>query len=418
MNADKINLVTIPSTQTIQATFGEISIYSKMIKKEIGELLVTLKAIDDVLDIVNNSTNIGYQFRSLNPITWSVPATAKLLIRVISQYVSKITGISFTDWINFIKSILEKFQNYTNQLDNINKISRKYSETLPTNDLLQEDIKNDEIFLLDIKSETETWKNYISQVAKLSVLLDAITQAQTETEKQVAKNLNDEGVLGEFKKIWRTIIDKTDLITKNKTSEIQDQVIKWFFSSIYDLKSQTRNFNNQTRDLIPKLSNLANLLELEIAQIRLYSGKISEEEASLLSTRVAATITMPQLISKINTCQVSLSEYGNLLLKLEEEFKKNNIPSKTYLLLLQEYNTNIKQTRELLDQYSAQAGIWKKEGLKVINDRINWAKSELEIVRARKLLGQITIEELKKRSRLLNDEIRRLEEAKNSLNFL
>jgi len=72
-----------------------------------------------------------------------------------------------------------------------------------------------------------------------------------------------------------------------------------------------------------------------------------------------------------------------------------------------------------LSESLAEAEIWKKEGLSLLENAIKSANKELEIIRARKLSGQITdINEVKKKSKALNDEIQRLEKAKQVINSL
>lgn len=414
MNTDNINLLITPSSKTIKATFTEIMVSSGTIKKDIESLIVTLEAVDDILDIFVNSSNLGTQFRSINPITWSIPATAKLIVDVISKYVTKKTGFSFADWVSFINSALKKFSDYTKQLDKIPEIASKYGDVIVKNSKENHaEFEQDEICLLEIKSETENWKGYIEKATKLSIVLDAILDAQKETEIKAAKDGED--VSGDLKKIWGAITDKADTVTDNKTSEIQNQLIKWFFSSVYDLKSKTKNFNQQTRELLPKLSNLENLLDLEIAQIQAYSGKIKKEELGVLGTRVAAAITVPQLRENIIRYNTSIMNCKDYLEKLRSEISNKNITKQVYDALSGEYETELSNSTNILNQTLSQARIWKKEGAALIEHGIKWANNELEIIKARRLVGQITLENLKKESKRLNEEIRRLEEAQKIL---
>jgi hypothetical protein len=420
MKSEDIKLESTPSVRTIKATFDEIISSTETIKKDVQSLLVTLEAVDGILDVFTNSTNLGSQLRSINPITWSIPATAKLVLDVISNYVSNKTGLSFTDWISFIDSILSKFTDYTKQLDKIPSIASKYnSVSFENQKKTGTESTQDELELLTIKLETGVWKNYIEQAAKLSVILDAVLDAQRETEFKVATQGEvTSGVGSDLKKIWGSITHKTNTVTNHGVSDIQRQVIKWFFSSIYDLRGSTKNFTKQTRDLLPKLSDLENLLELEIAQIQVYSGKIKEKQVELLEVRVAATIIVPQLIESIEKHRKDIFDCNNYLDKLQAELENGNINDQTYNALSLEYKATINSATRLLEQTSAQAKIWKQEGVVLIETGLEWANKELDVIKARRLVGQLTLEDLKKKSMVINEEIHRLEKAKEMLHSL
>lgn len=418
MNANNISLIVTPSAKTIKATFSEIIAKSEVIKKDIASLLITLEAVNDILDIFTNSNNSYSQIRSVNPITWSIPATTKLVVDVISKYVTKKTGISFSDWVNFIASILSKFTDYTKRLDEIQAIALKYDDnnSSKTNTSINSETEQDEVCLLQIKSETITWKNYIEKTTKLSTVLDAIIDAQNETVKQtIDKDTTDNEVAGDIKRMWGAITSKPEIDTQNKTNEFQKQLINWFFSSIYDLKGKTKNFNNQTRELLPELSNLENLLELEIVQIQAQSGKIKKEEVNILSVRIGATIIVPQLKEKINKHKKDIADYNKFLEKLALEFASKNLTPETHNLLLEEYKDNLLKAENLLNHSLTEAELWKKTGATLIESGISWTNKELEIIRTRRLVGQISLDELKTRSKFLNEEMHRLEDAKKIL---
>jgi len=417
MKYEDIKLESTLSANTIKATFNEIISSTEIIKKDVQSLLVTLEAVDRILDVFTNSTNLGSQFRSINPITWSIPATAKLVLDIISDYVSQKTGLSFTDWISFIDSILNKFTDYTKQLDKIPSLASKYNSYSPENQKkIDTEYTQDELELLSIKLETGVWKNYIEQASKLSAVLDAVLDAQQETEAKVAAQSEvSDGVGSDFKKIWSSITDQADSVTNHGVRDLQRQVIKWFFSSVYDLRNKTKNFNKQIKDLLPKMSSLENLLELEIAQIQACSGKIKEKQVKLLEGRVAATIIIPQLIENIEKHKKDIFDCNSYLGKLRAELENNNINDQTYDLLSLEYKTTLDDSTRLLEQVSAQADVWKQEGVTLIRYGIEWANKELEVIKARRLVGQITLEDLKKKSRVINEEIHRLEKAKQML---
>jgi hypothetical protein len=312
---------------------------------------------------------------------------------------------------------LSKFTDYTKQLDQIPSIASKYNSVPSENHKkIGTESTQDELELLAIKLETGVWKNYIEQAAKLSVVLDAVIDAQHETEIKVAAQSEiGGGVSSDLKKIWGSVTDKADSVTNHGVSDLQRQVIKWFFSSVYDLRSRTKDFNKQTRDLLPELSNLENLLELEIAQIQIYSGKIKEKQVELLEVRVAATIIVPQLIESIEKHRKDIFDCNDYLNKLQVELKNGTINDQTFNALTLEYKTILNSATRLLEQTLAQAKIWKQEGADLIESGIAWANKELEVIKARNLVGQITLEDLKKRSKGINEEIHRLEKAKQML---
>ncbi|HNS62287.1 MAG TPA: hypothetical protein PKK96_14895 [Anaerolineales bacterium] len=418
MVSNSVNLLITPSGKTIKATFTEIVVSSEIIKKDIGSLLVTLKDVNEIFEVVTNSSNLNLQLRSLNPISWSIPATAKLVIDVATKYLTQRTGFSFTDWTNFFSSVLMKFSNYVDGLDKLPEILNKYDDSIPDGDITE--VKKDEAYVLQIKSETQAWRSYIEQIAKLSLALDTIMDAQQETEIQISQNSKPFGnVTDDIQKMWGALTDKSDKITSDKASEIQKRLIKWFFSSISGVKGKTKEFTKQTKELSPKLSELENLLELEIAQLQAYASKIKKEEAAILGARVSATVIIPQLKNRIDKCKKEILDYNNYLEKLNLELEKQSISEQVYEILANEYKEALETAGNLLSKSLAEAEIWKGEGVVLLENAIRSANKELEIVRARKLSGQIMdMDEVKKKSKSLNNEIRRLEKARELIGLL
>lgn len=418
MVSNNINLLITPSAKTIKATFVEIEASSEIIKKDIGALLVTLKDVNEIFEVVTNSSNFNSQLRSLNPISWSIPATAKLVIDIATKYLTQRTGFSFTDWTKFFSSVLTKFSNYVDGLDKLPEILKKYDGNAPDGDVAES--KNDEAYVLQIKSETQTWKSYVEQIAKLSLALDSIMDAQRETETQINQNSRPfDNVTDDIQKIWGGLTDKADTITSDKASEVQKRLIKWFFSSISGVRGKTKEFTKQARELSPKLSDLENLLELEIAQLQAYASKIKKEEIAILGARVSATIIIPQLKNRIDNCRKEILDFNNYLEKLSSERENQNISEQIYEFLANEYKDALETTSNLLSKSLAEAELWKREGVVLLENAIQLANKELEIIRARKLSGQIkNMEEVKKKSKSLNDEIRRLEKAREVISSL
>ncbi len=418
MVSNNINLLITPSAKTIKATFIEIGASSEIIKKDIGSLLVTLKDVNEIFEVVTNSSNFNSQLRSLNPISWSIPATAKLVMDVATKYLTQRTGFSFTDWTNFFSSVLTKFSNYVDGLNKLPEILKKYDDSIPIGDITE--AKKDEAYVLQIKSETQAWRGYIEQIAKLSLALDTIMDAQQETEIQISQNHKPfDNITDDIQKMWGALTDKADTITSDKASEIQKRLIKWFFSSISGVKGKTKEFTKQTKELSPKLSDLENLLDLEIAQLQAYASKIRKEETGILGARVSATIILPQLKNRIDNCKKEILDYNNYLEKLDSEIEKQNISEQIYEILANEYRDALETASNLLSKSLAEAEIWKREGIVLLENAIQSANKELEIIRARKLSGQITdMDDVKKKSKSLNDEIRRLEKAREVIGLL
>lgn len=418
MVSDNINLLITPSAKTIKATFIEIEASSEIIKKDIDSLLVTLKDVNGIFGIITNSSNFNSQLGSLNPISWSIPATAKLVVDVATKYLTQRTGFSFTDWTNFFNSVLIRFSNYVDELDKLPEILKKYDDSIPNENVTG--YKKDEVYLLQIQSETQTWKSYIEQIAKLSLAIDAIMDAQLETEIQISQSSRPfDNVTDDIQKIWGVLTDKADAITSNKASEVQKRLIKLFFSSISGIQDKTKEFTKQTKELSPKLFDLENLLELEIAQIQTYTSKIKKEQVAILGTRVSATIIIPQLKKTIDNCRKEIQDYNNYLEKLSAELKNKKVSRQIYEVLANEYSDHLATTSNLLTESLVEAKIWKKEGVVLLENAIQSAYKELEIIRARRLSGQITnIDILKKKSKSLNDEIRRLEKAREVIDLL
>lgn len=418
MTPDKINLLTTPSAKTIKATFIELKASSEIIKKDIGSLVVALKEINEIFEVVTNSSSFNSQVRSLNPLSWSIPAAAKIVMDVATTYLTQRTGFSFTDWTNFLNSVLTRFVDYVDDLDKLPGILKKYDDNIPDGNILES--TRDEAYLLRVKSETQTWKSYIEQVTKLSMAIDTIMDSQREAETRIGKNNKSaDGITDDIQKIWGALTDKADAITGDKTSEIQRRVAKSFFSSFSGVKGKAKEFTKQARELLPKLSDLENLLELEIAQLQACAGKINREEIAILGARVSSTVMIPQLQNRIAACRKEMDDYKAYLEKLGVELERQNISRPIYEILANEYKDTLETTNRLLNESLAEAEIWKTEGAVLLESAIHSANNELEIIRARKLSGQLAdMDDVKRKSKALNDEIRRLEKAREVINLL
>lgn len=418
MASNNINLLTTPSAKTIKATFIELKASSEIIKKDIGSLVIALKEVNEIFEVITNSSSFNSQLRSLNPISWSIPAAAKIVMDGATKYLTQRTGFSFTDWTNFLNSVLTRFSNFVDDLDKLPGILKKYDDNNPNENIVESN--KDEAYLLHVRSETQTWKSYIDQIKKLSIAIDTIMDTQQEAEIRIGKNNKPfDNLTDDLQKIWGALTDKADAITSDKASEIQKRVVKSFFSSIAGVKGKAKEFTKQAKELSPKLSDLENLLELEIAQFQACAGKITKEEIAILGTRVSSTIMIPQLKNRIDTCKKEMHDYNIYLEKLGEELEKQNISRPIYEILANEYKDTLETTSKLLNESLAEAEIWKTEGAVLLESAIHSANKELEIIRARKLSGQIVnIDDLKKKSKSLNDEIRRLEKASEVINLL
>lgn len=414
MGNENIKTMIAPSVKTIKATFDEVNSLAKLIKANIESILETLKAVDDTLDIFTNSGGLSSQLQAINPFSL-LPTTVKLATEVVSRYVNNKTGISFDDWAKFVDSTLGQFEEYTERLGKVAELSLKYSDlNLNPNDDKQEIVK-DEVLLLDVKSKTRMWKGYIEKIAKLILVIDAILDAQKETIKKTTDSR--EVVIdtdNDAKKLLGVITDKIDIAAQNRAKEM----LVYFFSSVYGLKSKTKDFSNQTRELLPKISELENLLDLGVAQIQAHSGKISPQEVAILESRVAATITVPQLKNRITDLTQDVEKYNNFLEKLGTEHTNKMIDDAVYAVLFPEYTDNLHALTSQLDEAKREAALWKTDGEACLDSGVHWIQKELTITRTRKLVGQLSLEELQIRSKYLNEEMRRLESAKHILTSL
>jgi hypothetical protein len=411
MGNENIKSMIAPSVKTIKATFDEVNISAKLIKTNIESILETLKVIDDTLDIFTNSGSLSSQLQSINPFSL-LPTTVKIATEIISKYVYNKTGISFADWAKFVDSTLKQFGEYTNQLGKVAELSLKYNNlNLNTSDDKQE-ISKDEVLLLEVKSKTRVWKGYIENIAKLILVIDAILDSQKEAIKKTTKNQEvSVEVDSDTKKLLGVITDKIDVAAQNRAKEM----LVYFFSSISGLKSKTNDFSHQTRDLLPKISELENLLDLGIAQIQAHAGKISLQEVEVLEARVAATVTVPQLKNRLIDLRQSVENYNVILEKLNIEHNNKRVDDNIYMVLLPEYEDKLNTFVTLLSQTEKEANVWKTDGISYLESGVAWIQKELDIIRIRKLVGQLSVEELQQRSKYLNQEMRRLDSARQIL---
>lgn len=361
---------------------------------------------------VTNATNISAGFgTTLSPFAWSIPLAFKVVANIVSNYVTKKTGISFVSWVAFIDTSLIQLGEYVNQLDNIATLSLKYDhKILIDTDVDMQQITKDEDLLKDIKSKTILWNSLMEQTSKLSDVINAVLEAQKEASQN---NVANNEVAGDFKKMLGAVTDKVNDAMKDNIKGGQEQLVKWAFSSVSDLKDKTKDLSNQTKKLSSSISALEHLLDLEIAQIQAYTGKIPPKEVEILGKRIAATVIVPQLKEELTKIKQNVTGYQAILEKLETEYKDKAISENVYQILVLEYRTRLNTNTVQLNKLNIQVRTWKTIGISLLEDGVIWMREQLEVIKARKLVGEIIVDELKQKSKVLNLEINRLEEAKN-----
>lgn len=387
MGNTSIKALIAPSINTINATLDKMGFLVSSIHSEISSILDTLKMIDDTFAAFTRSTGLHSQISIFNPLSFLSPGVISLV-----QGIAKSKGLSITDWNKFINSILEKFKEYTARLATVSALSKKYNQMSLTKleEINKEEASEHEAMLLSVKSETHVWRKYIEEILKwVTVFKDVFSQ-----KKQIEDAI------------------ESDIQIKKTKSSLP------FLSSIDTLIEKVKDFDKQIKKIVEDIGELEKFLDLAVAQIQMHSGKISAQQSEILEARVATFILVPNLKNKITGINRDKKNYITILGKLEDAFAENSIDRDTYKFLLDEYNEKITEIDKLLEATSNEAHIWKTEGISFLDSGLIWLQQELEIVKARKLVGQISREVLIERSRILNREKEHLHEAKLILESL
>lgn len=402
----------IPSTNTIQATYNAIK---RLVENTIegGQTIVeTLHELDDSLNILNNSTTLNNGWSSLGIFALPIPIAMKTAMSIANRLVKQKTGLSLESWSEFVSTAHNQFEDYLAQLAMVAGLSPKYdaitSDTIEL-DLVQ--IEQDVDLLREVRLKTKLLKPVMGKVSQVNQIVDAILESkeQIEQEDRPGEEKPKEATTfaGSFLKGQQRWVDAV----KEKAVGGQEKLPDWLMSPIYQIRERTRQLDSQVSLLSKSILSLEDLLDLEIAQIQAVLGKISTQEIDIISVRVAAHVTVPQLKEKLSGAKEQVSIFQAYLEKLNAIRESGKMGDNVYQSLLSEYKDGLSSAQALLKILQKEAEDWKSQVTPQLQIGLIWMQEQLEMVKVREKVGQLSYREFNDRTTGLTKEIDQLKGA-------
>jgi chromosome segregation ATPase len=405
--------MTSPSVQTIQATY-------RSLERLIGEIHEDACAVDDTLQLASHMLNAlgssaDLSGSWLNPITLPIPVAMKAVSAGVSRYVKQRTGFSVGDWTEFVESSRTHVEHYLVELQLLAELARR---TYPPDagpshipaDQLQQDIER----LEDTRRKTAILQPVIARLTKLHQLVHSMLEA---AEEEAAHEKPPEP----DRQGWRRKVDEARKTLGDTVRQVRDTYqdqIAALLSPLQDLRDRASQLNEQVSALERSLCRLRYLIDLEIAQIRAALGEISPQAAENLGNRVAASVIVPQLKEELTHARGEVNAYRRYLEQLQRRYERGDVGDEVYESLEDEYRVNLQTAGARLSALEAQADVWKDEGAAILRDGTAWLRKQIEVVRARELVGEIDRRTAERRRSELAEEIGRFEDAQNLLRGL
>lgn len=407
-----IGAKVIPSTKTIQATYNAIKRSVESTIEDSQTIAETLKELDESLNILSNSQKLNEGWSSLGMLTLPIPIAMKTVMSIASRLVKQKTGLSLKSWSEFVSGAHNQFEEYLAQLAMVAGLSPKYdaftSDTIEL-DLVQ--IEQDVDLLHKVRLKTKLLKPIMGKVSQVSQVVDAILESkeQIEHEDTPSEEKPKEATTfgGSFQKVQQRLVDAA----KEKAVGGQGKLPDWLMSPIYQIKERTSQLDSQVSLLSKSIISLEDLLDLEIAQVQAVLGKIPSQEIEILSVRVAAHVTVPRLKEQLSNAREQVSIFQTYLEKMNAIRESGNMGDNVYHSLLSEYKDGLSGAKARLKSLQNGAEAWKSQVTPQLQTGLILMQDELEMVKIRSTVGQLSRREFDERRSWLTKEIDRLEDA-------
>lgn len=408
----QVDEIIEPSIKTIQLTYESLNSSVKKISDASNTILDTVILVGDILNIVTGSADMSGVLDGLGFMAIPIPIAMKAVFLTLNKYVEQRTDISLESWTSLVNTSRREFEEYLAQLGKVTKQAKENNKLLEIQDELTADQLQENKDLLDnTKIKTRLWRPILAQITKLNQLVDSMLAAK----EKIDNPLQEETKTGTWS---RSIVKKVGDTVKDLTSTEQQKLLEFVLIPVYELKNRISRLNDQVDKLSSMIFELEDLLDLEIAQIRTSLGEIAPYEARVLGTRVAVTILIPRLREQLLETQQKFKEYESFLQKLNSIHQTGKLLDRIYENLTSEYQINLDKVTADLSTLKQEANTWKGRRSPMLDLGIKWLQEELDTVKIRELVGEISESVAKQRGKALEREIDRFIQAQKLLNSL
>jgi hypothetical protein len=404
---ESMEALIAPSITAVRATFAQLERMADVVRADCKAISETLDALGDALKVITQGAGVGQEWGGFGLISLPIMGTIRALKGIAGQYVKQQTGVSLDSWTDLVASSSAQFESYMSQLDTVARLAERYN-TAAENEIDLQQAREDEAVLLDIRWQTQAWKQILSRVAQLGQLVDAILQANLRGESVLA----DEGVAERASGFSASLQERIKDV-QGRTDERSGDLREWVLQPFVEVRDRVRQLPGQTVQLAHEVALLEVLLELEVAEVRACLGEISPIEARIVGVRVAASVLIPELAQQLADTKERVLAYEAYLDRLSGAREAGNVDDRAYSILSTEYRTGLESSQSHLAALQAEADVWRRDGDAVLDACAEWTKLELDVLAARRLAEQK--EASGDHGALLQREQDRLNEARSAL---
>jgi hypothetical protein len=405
---ERMDALIAPSTTAIKTTFAELKRTVDSVTADCRAVSETLEALRDALNMMmTQGAGAGPEWGGFGMVGLPIVGAIRAVKGIASQYVKQQTGVPLRAWTDLVVSSSDQFASYVSQLDTVAALSVRY-DAADVNEIDLAQAREDRDILLDIRWQTQAWKQVLSRVAQLGQLVDAILQVKFTGEPGPPESGGFEKSPGFSGSLQRRFKD-----VQNRTVEKTGDLREWVLQPFVEVRDRVRQLPGQAERLSHEVALLELLLDLEIAEIRACSGEISPTESRIVGMRVAVSVILPELAHRLADARQLALEYQGYLDRLDGARTAGDVAGRVYTILSEEYRRELEGSRSRLAALEAEAGVWRRDGRAVLDAYADWTKLELEVLAARRLAGQR--DAAGDRRALLQREQDRLDEAREAL---
>jgi len=388
--------LVLPSLETIQATFSALKQSTEEIEAAGKSIMETCRMASDAL------STLGMSGPSAGSTFGAIPLAINALAGTVSKYVEHKTGVSLKQWAQFVDTAETQFQEYLAQLGKLSELARRIEAVAGSAELPPEQLRKDKKLIEDTRLKTRLWRPMMARLPQLSHVIDSILESKSEPAQAVAPS-EDKGGWG--KRLKGAVDTVKDQIAD------EQELLKPLLAPIHEIRDRIGLLGGQVDKLADGICELDDLLDLQLAQIRVLLGELPERGAELLGQRVAVTIMIPRLKKRLEEAQECAAKYRGFLEKLEATRRNPGLSEKAFMALLAEYRADLESATARVGTLENEIGVWRGKAPGILEASRIWLKEEEETVKAREMVGQLPSEQARERLAGVRRELGRTEKA-------
>lgn len=409
-DVERVAALTAPSIKTVATTFAALQRTVDTVSTDCRAVSQTLDAVGNALNMITQGAGAGADWGGFGMIGLPIMGAIRAVKGVASQYVKQQTGVPLQTWTELVANSSVRFEAYLSHLDTVARLAGRY-HTPANGEIDLQQAREDEQVLLDLRWQTQAWKQILSRVAQLGQLVDAILQVNLGGDAagaEVAETARPAGFPGSLQRRIKDV--------QHRTTEKSVDLREWVLQPFVEVRDRVRQLPAQTGRLAHEVALLELLLDLEIAEIRACAGEVPATEAKMVGLRVAASVTLPELAQRLADARRQTEGYGQYLDRLDRAREAGSVGERVHSILSAEYRDALADSRSRLAALQAQVDEWRRDGPAILDACADWADLELAILAARRLTEQQEPEG--DRRTVLQRERARLEETRGLLTAL